>query len=158
MALGGVTSEFATLTPSAEATATRGIPVAIASNGNMYVPPVGHSIDGLNKAGVVVSNGKKTDADTIPVHNDENGRLWVAPSGEGGGGGSYTLPVATEDTLGGVKGAEKVEGDNVPVHINDQGEMFVNALTSPWPEDVLGKIELTYENVFSNNLITPEFM
>ena len=44
----------------------------------------------------------KTAAMTQAVGVDDNGALWTEPTG-GGGGGTYTLPVATTSQLGGVK-------------------------------------------------------
>lgn len=43
----------------------------------------------------------------------------------GGGGGSYTLPVATEDTLGGVKGPAKTTSETERVHVDANGNMWV---------------------------------
>ncbi len=45
--------------------------------------------------------------------------------GEGGGGGSYTLPVASADTLGGVKGPAKTAAETEQVHVDAQGQMWV---------------------------------
>ena len=44
----------------------------------------------------------KTSAMTQAVGTDENGGLWTEPT-QGGGGESYTLPVATTSQLGGIK-------------------------------------------------------
>ena len=42
-----------------------------------------------------------------------------------GGGGSYTLPQATENALGGVKAADKGPDDTVPAKIGDDGKLYV---------------------------------
>lgn len=43
----------------------------------------------------------------------------------GPGGGSYTLPQATESTLGGVKAAAKGSDDTVPAKIGSDGKLYV---------------------------------
>ena len=48
--------------------------------------------------------------------------------GSGGGGGSYTLPVATAETLGGVKAKAKTEAETVEVAVDKDGK---NADHSP---------------------------
>lgn len=104
------------------------VPGIIADSGSILVPVVGSNLgaDSGNKwpIGAVTGNGEKTDEDTIPVHNDETGKLWVKPSGEGGG---YTLPTASGDTLGGVKGPEKTDAETQQVHVDGDGNMWVPA-------------------------------
>ena len=43
----------------------------------------------------------------------------------GSGGGAYTLPQATESTLGGVKAAAKGSDDTVPAKIGSDGKLYV---------------------------------
>lgn len=43
-----------------------------------------------------------------------------------GGGGSYTLPVASAETLGGVKAAAKTD-ESVKVAADEQGNLYVKA-------------------------------
>lgn len=42
-----------------------------------------------------------------------------------GGSGSYTLPVASADTLGGVKAGAKGAGDTVEVRADGEGKLYV---------------------------------
>ena len=66
-----------------------------------------------------------------PITREEQYLCAIAEQGTGGGGGgggggeSYTLPVASQDTLGGVKGPAKTEAETEPVHIDEQGNLFV---------------------------------
>lgn len=67
----------------------------------------------------------KTDAETVEVAVDPEGKLYVPPASSGGGGGSYTLPVASAETLGGVKGPAKTAAETEQVHVDAQGQMWV---------------------------------
>ena len=49
---------------------------------------------------------------------------------EGFGGGSYVLPAATEEALGGVKAAAKTDADTVPCKIGEDGILYVPASSS----------------------------
>lgn len=46
---------------------------------------------------------------------------------EGGGGGSYVLPIATEDELGGVKPITKADDMTTPVGVDAEGRLWVKA-------------------------------
>ena len=50
----------------------------------------------------------------------------VEVEGFDGGGGSYTLPVASAETLGGVKAAAKTD-ESVKVAADEQGNLYVKA-------------------------------
>ena len=50
------------------------------------------------------------------------GSEWVSG---GSGGGSYTLPVATSSTLGGVLAKAKTNGDTVEVAVDSNGKLYV---------------------------------
>lgn len=59
------------------------------------------------------------------------GKLIIEPGAvveglEGGGGGSYTLPVATADTLGGVKAKTKTD-EMVEAAVDADGKLYVSA-------------------------------
>ena len=58
------------------------------------------------------------------------GKLVIEEGGEvegfDGGGGSYTLPVASAETLGGVKAAAKTD-ESVKVAADEQGNLYVKA-------------------------------
>jgi len=49
---------------------------------------------------------------------------------EGFGGGSYVLPAATENALGGVKAEAKTSADTVPCKIGEDGKLYVPASSS----------------------------
>lgn len=85
--------------------------------GKLYVVPYELPVAGSNLGGV--KGEAKTENDTVPVHIDSEGNMYVQPSEE------YNLPIADSDTLGGVKGGAKTENDTVPVHIDENGNMYV---------------------------------
>lgn len=67
-----------------------------------------------------------------PITREERYLNAIAEQGTGGGGGggggeTYTLPVASEDVLGGVKCPAKTEAETEPVHIDGQGYLFVKS-------------------------------
>lgn len=61
-----------------------------------------------------------------PITREEQYLCAIAEQGGGGGGGGgYTLPVASQETLGGVRGPAKTADETEPVHIDEQGNMWV---------------------------------
>ena len=50
--------------------------------------------------------------------------------GEGGGGSAYTLPVASAETLGGVKAKAKTDAETVEVAVDKDGKLYVPATSS----------------------------
>ena len=76
----------------------------------------------------------KTAAMTQAVGVDDNGKLWTEPTG--GGGSSYTLPVATVNQLGGVKAsAAYVSGTHtVKVAADSNGVLYAEKPDSTLPK------------------------
>lgn len=62
------------------------------------------------------------DSGKVLTVNDTGVPEWAEPSG--GGGEQYTLPVATEQVLGGVKAVAKTT-ETVPVAVDAEGKLFV---------------------------------
>lgn len=62
------------------------------------------------------------DSGKVLTVNETGVPAWTEPSG--GGGEAYTLPIATEQVLGGVKAVAKTT-ETVPVAIDAEGKLFV---------------------------------
>ena len=62
------------------------------------------------------------DSGKVLTVNETGVPEWVEPSG--GGGEAYTLPIATEQVLGGVKAVAKTT-ETVPVAVDAEGKLFV---------------------------------
>ena len=92
-------------------------------NNEKYILPVATNL----VLGGVRANFK-TEVDTVPVHIDSNGFLFV-PTYTSDGGSEYALPVANANTLGGVKANPKTDSDTVPVSIDNNGFLFVPTYT-----------------------------
>lgn len=60
-----------------------------------------------------------------PITREEQYLCAIAEQGGSGGGEGYTLPVASLDTLGGVKGPAKTADETEQVHIDEEGNMWV---------------------------------
>lgn len=65
-----------------------------------------------------------TEDYTVPVKKKADGTLAVPTYPESGGGGSYTLPIMSGNTLGGGKAIEKTT-ETVPVAVDEEGQLFV---------------------------------
>lgn len=77
----------------------------------------------LNNGKLDNNLGKENAGKTLVVGPD--GTVGPGEVSGGPGGGSYTLPQATESTLGGVKAAAKGSGDTVPAKIGSDGKLYV---------------------------------
>lgn len=62
------------------------------------------------------------DSGKVLTVNETGVPEWAEPSG--GGGGAYTLPIATEQVLGGVKAVAKTT-ETIPVAVDAEGKLFV---------------------------------
>lgn len=77
----------------------------------------------LNNGKLDNNLGEENAGKTLVVGPD--GTVGPGEVSGGPGGGSYTLPQATESTLGGVKAAEKGSDDTVPAKIGADGKLYV---------------------------------
>lgn len=77
----------------------------------------------LNNGKLDNNLGKENAGKTLVVGPD--GTVGPGEVSGGPGGGSYTLPQATESTLGGVKAAAKGSDDTVPAKIGSDGKLYV---------------------------------
>lgn len=77
----------------------------------------------LNNGKLDNNLGEENAGKTLVVGPD--GTVGPGEVSGGPGGGSYTLPQATESTLGGVKAAAKGSGDTVPAKIGSDGKLYV---------------------------------
>lgn len=77
----------------------------------------------LNNGKLDNNLGEENAGKTLVVGPD--GTVGPGEVSGGSGGGSYTLPQATESTLGGVKAAAKGSGDTVPAKIGSDGKLYV---------------------------------
>ena len=90
---------------------------------NDMIQPV--SVDAEGKLWTVpckVNPMPKTEDMTQAVGVDERGSLWTTPSD--GGGGDYVLPVATDETLGGVKAVDKINNMTLGVGVDEYGYLW----------------------------------
>lgn len=78
----------------------------------------------LNNGKLENNLGEENAGKTLVIGPD--GTVGPGETGGGSGGeGSYTLPQAAENTLGGVKAADKGPNDTVPAKIGDDGKLYV---------------------------------
>ena len=77
----------------------------------------------LNNGKLDNNLGEENAGKTLVVGPD--GTVGPGEVSGGPGGGSYTLPQATESTLGGVKAAAKGSDDTVPAKIGSDGKLYV---------------------------------
>lgn len=77
----------------------------------------------LNNGKLDNNLGKENTGKTLVVGPD--GTVGPGEVSGGPGGGSYTLPQATESALGGVKAAAKGSDDTVPAKIGSDGKLYV---------------------------------
>ena len=77
----------------------------------------------LNNGKLDNNLGEENAGRTLVVGPD--GTVGPGEVSGGPGGGSYTLPQATESTLGGVKAAPKGSDDTVPAKIGSDGKLYV---------------------------------
>ncbi len=119
--LGAITSIFAGAGDDGDVCGLGGAPIVTDKDGYAYIGIIGKTYLGTSTAGAVKPNGKKTEEDTIPVHHDDEGKLWVKPSGggESGGGTSgvslYIEDVGNNPALGNVNFGKYKAGDVVLV-------------------------------------------
>lgn len=78
-----------------------------------------------------------TEDYTVPVKKKADGTLAVPTYPESGGGGSYTLPIMSGNTLGGGKAIEKTT-ETVPVAVDEEGQLFV----PEYPESTGGSADI----------------
>lgn len=77
----------------------------------------------LNNGKLDNNLGEENAGKTLVVGPD--GTVGPGEVSGGSGGGAYTLPQATESTLGGVKAAAKGSDDTVPAKIGSDGKLYV---------------------------------
>lgn len=82
--------------------------------------------DGFSPTVDIKKDGKTTTITITDKAGPHVAAIEDGADGAGGsGGGSYTLPVASENTLGGVKGPEKTDSETQQVHVDADGAMWV---------------------------------
>ncbi len=86
--------------------------------------------DGFSPTVKIEKVGKTT---TITITDKQGAHVATiedGADGEGGGGSAYTLPVASAETLGGVKAKAKTEAETVEVAVDAEGKLYVPAASS----------------------------
>ena len=86
--------------------------------------------DGFSPTVKIEKVGKTT---TITITDKQGAHVATiedGADGEGGGGSAYTLPVASAETLGGVKAKAKTEAETVEVAVDAEGKLYVPATSS----------------------------
>ncbi len=87
---------------------------------------------------------------------DEQGRVTGMEAVEAPGGNDYTLPVAADDRLGGVRPVTKTEEMTQPVGVDENGKLWIAPIGSGETPAVPGSHTITWdlENVTSSNGVT----
>lgn len=84
---------------------------------------------------------------------EDEAEVLAAAFEEGGGGSSYALPIATPDTLGGVKPAAKTEAMTQTVGVDENGELWTGTalefVCRAMAEENVAGLEVTGLNITS---------
>lgn len=96
---------------------------------DLGIQPKGNYLTSVPEGSATSFGGYKAEnatADyTVPVKKKSDGTLAVPTYPESGGSGSYTLPIMSENTLGGGKAVPKTT-ESVPVAVDEEGKLWVS--------------------------------